>query len=206
MHIPAAFALDEVECLERLESRPFGILATIGEDGLEATHLPILIRKDPLRLVGHVARSNPQATRRPETGLLIWSGPDAYVSPSYYPSKAVHGRVVPTWNYEAVHVEGALTWFDDLLALRALIAAETDLFEKDRPHPWSVEDAPESYVEGLTKGIVGFELSPRKIAGARKFSQNRSPEDREGVRRGLLGSPDALERRAGETMTPVMRA
>jgi transcriptional regulator len=200
MYVPKAFELSESESFARLTSRAFGVFVTPGAEGLEASHLPFMARRDPLRLLGHLARANPQARTRAGTGLLIWWGPDAYVSPSHYPSKARHGRVVPTWNYEAVHAEGEVRWFDDPSALHELLAAETEGFERSRSRPWTLDDAPPDYVEGMVRGVVGFEMMVRSLKGASKLSQNRDAEDREGVRAGLSRSRDRLDRRVGEAM------
>src|SRR5262249_39052426 len=119
-------------------------------------------------------------------GLLILNGPEAYVSPSLYPSKAEHGKTVPTWNYEAVHLTGAIEWFDDATRLRNVVRDLSVLHETTRAKPWSIDDAPEAYVQAMLRGIVGVSMRVERIEAKRKLSQNRSPEDFAGARDGLI--------------------
>ena len=155
---------------------------------------------------GHSIFAHDQASYRPVAAMdgvpamAIFNGASAYVSPGFYPSKAEHGRVVPTWNYQTVHVYGRLERFDDPAELRAVVAALTDRFESDRPAPWSVEDAPETYVAGLLNAIVGVRLVIQRMEGVRKLSQNRDAADRAGVRAGLAASERPVER----ALAPLM--
>ena len=121
--------------------------------------------------------------------LAIFQGPDAYVSPSLYPSKARDGRVVPTWNYVAVHAWGSVRVFEDANELRSVIERLTDRHEKDRAAPWRVDGAPEDFIAGTLRAIVGFEITIERLEGQWKVSQNRSPEDRRGVKRSLSEGP-----------------
>jgi transcriptional regulator len=123
--------------------------------------------------------------------LAIFQGPSAYVSPAWYAAKAEHGRVVPTWNYEAVHVRGRLRWFDDPAGLLDVVQRLTDRFEAGRAAPWSVADAPADYVERLMAGIVGVELTVTAIEGKRKLSQNRPAGDRARIVAGLAAEGPA---------------
>ena len=174
-------------------------LVTVAADGTpDATFLPVLWRGD--RLVGHLARANPhwRAIGDGSPGLAVVTGPDAYVSPSFYATKRQHGRVVPTWNYSAVHVRGPVRVIDDVDWLRELVGALTDHHESVREQPWAVEDAPSSYVEGQLKAIVGVEMVVDSVDAKAKLSQNRSEEDRAGVVAGLEGTP-------GEAVADAMR-
>jgi transcriptional regulator len=182
MYVPAPFAVDDEAALAMLEHAGFGALVT---GALSAVQLPFMVAKGPLRLIGHVAKVNPIWREGPGEGLLIARGVNAYVSPSFYASKAEHGRVVPTWNYEAVHVRGEIAWFEDRARLSSIVDALTDRFERDREHPWAVSDAPSDYVERMLGAIVGVELKVTTIEAARKLSQNKSDADRAGVRAGL---------------------
>jgi transcriptional regulator len=139
------------------------------------------------RLVGHIAIANDQwKTAMPGAeALAIVHGQQAYISPSWYESKARHGRVVPTWNYEAVHLTGEIAFHSDAEWLRALVTRLTALHESDREHPWAVTDAPPEYIDGQLRAIVGVELTITSIEAKQKLSQNRSEQDREGVVDGL---------------------
>jgi transcriptional regulator len=124
---------------------------------------------------------------------MIVQGPQAYISPSYYPSKAVDGRVVPTWDYEAVHAYGSLSLIEDKTRLLQLVDGLTRTFEAERPFPWSVSDAPSDYIDRLLGAIVGVELTVTRVEGVRKLSQNRSEEDLAGVKAGLGRSDRASD-------------
>jgi len=143
------------------------------------------------RLLGHIAIANDQwQTAAPGAeGLAIVTGPEAYVSPAWYESKSRHGRVVPTWNYEAVHLTGPVAFHRDPQWLRGLVTRLTQRHETGRAHPWAVSDAPPDYLEGQLRAIVGVELAVRSVEGKRKLSQNRSELDRAGVVAGLKGEP-----------------
>ena len=138
-------------------------------------------------LLGHVARNNDQ-WRKPAQGesLAIVRGPDAYVSPSWYAAKAEHGRVVPTWNYVAIHVRGPVTFFEEAERLRGIVTKLTEHHEAYSKKPWKVTDAQPDYVSGELKQIVGFEMPIVKIEGKWKMSQNRSDADRNSVMTHLL--------------------
>jgi transcriptional regulator len=144
-------------------------------------------------LRGHIARANPQSRASGEAtnALAIFLGPDSYVSPSWYATKRETGKVVPTWNYVAIHAHGRLTWFDDRQRLLALVTQLTAAHESSRSEPWAVSDAPTDYVDAMLDGIIGFELSITRLEGAWKMSQNRSADDRAGVVRGLNGEDGA---------------
>ena len=145
------------------------------------------------RLLGHIAIANDQwKTALPGAqALAIVRGPQAYISPSWYESKARHGRVVPTWNYEAVHLTGSIAFHQDPEWLRGFVTRLTRLHEGGREHPWAVTDAPPEYIDGQLRAIVGVELTITAIEAKQKLSQNRSELDREGVVAGLQGEPGA---------------
>lgn len=196
MYLPSHFAEPRVEVLHSaLQRAGLATLVTCGADGLDATHLPVLLEPEPGplgRLVGHVARANPQwrVAADGAPALVVVLGPDAYVSPSWYASKREDGKVVPTWNYVAVHAHGTLRGFEDRDRLLEVVTRLTEREEAARPHPWKVADAPPEYVDALLKGIVGVELTITRLEGKWKASQNRSEADRRGVRDGLLGEGD----------------
>jgi transcriptional regulator len=143
------------------------------------------------RLLGHVAIANDQwKTAQPGAqALAIVHGPQAYISPSWYESKARHGRVVPTWNYEVVHLTGTIAFHQETEWLRALVTRLTQRHERGRHHPWAVSDAPPEYIDGQLRAIVGVELAITSIEAKQKLSQNRSELDRGGVVAGLRGVP-----------------
>ncbi|HWX88691.1 MAG TPA: FMN-binding negative transcriptional regulator, partial [Rhizomicrobium sp.] len=156
--------------------------------GLDANHVPMLLQEGENGLVlrGHVARANPVWKKGEGGALAIFLGPHAYVSPNWYPSKTETGKAVPTWNYLTVHARGAINWIQDTDWLRAHVTALSATHEAGRENPWAIDDAPASYVDGLLRAIVGFELTIKKLEGKWKLSQNRDAADRAGVRDGLL--------------------
>lgn len=196
MYSPSAFAEhDLLQLHQQILNSRLATLVTYGEQGLQASHLPVLLNPEQGpngTLYGHLARANPQ-WQELEAGaeaLVIFAGADAYVSPSFYPSKVEHGKVVPTWNYLAVHAYGSAEVFSDAQRLRDLVSALTDRHEAGRAQPWKVDDAPAHYIDGMLKAIVGFALPIRRLEGKRKLSQNRSTADITGVREGLAASAD----------------
>lgn len=202
MYNPAPFAEDDPEVIAAMIERArLGVLVTHGDGGLFASHLPFVHDRAGGRLLGHVARANPHAAHAGEA-LVIFQGPHTYVSPSLYPTKAEHGRHVPTWNYEAVHVYGTVRWFDDPDELRALLDALTTLHEGARPEPWSVADAPADFVRGLLRAIVGGEIAITRVEAKRKLSQNRARRDREGVVEGLSQSADPRDLEVAAILRP----
>ncbi|WP_411375796.1 FMN-binding negative transcriptional regulator [Arthrobacter sp. MPF02] len=192
MYIPAHFAA-RPDAVGDLLARPGAAnLVTMTGGGLLATLLPLVFEPsvgEHGALHGHLARNNPQALA-PMQGeaLVILQGPDAYISPSWYPSKAEHGRVVPTWNYTTAHVYGGLRIHDDAGWLARHVRRLTRLHEDGREHPWSVDDAPDRFIAGQLRAIVGVELVISRIEAKEKLSQNRSAADAAGVVAGLRAS------------------
>ena len=198
MYVPLHFVQDDPMALRALmRDHPLATLIVNASGGLSADHLPLLF--DPGAgpqgtLHGHVARANPlwrEADGREV--LAIFHGPQGYVSPTWYASKAEHGKVVPTWNYAVVHAYGPLRAVDDKTWLRQFVVRLTEVHEGARPAPWSVSDAPADFVEQLLDAIVGFEIPLTRLVGKWKASQNRPAADRAGVASGLQqdGHPGA---------------
>ncbi|AKJ96817.1 MULTISPECIES: FMN-binding negative transcriptional regulator [Pseudomonas] len=207
MYNPKAFAVEDLPQLHGMMAEcRLALLVTHGEQGLQASHLPLLL--DPQQgpngsLYGHMARANPQ-WRDLEAGaeaLVIFAGADAYVSPAFYPGKHEHGKVVPTWNYQAVHAYGRAEVFSDATRLRKLVSDLTDRHESGRTQPWRIDDAPAEYIDSMLKAIVGFALPLQRLEGKRKLSQNRSPADAAGVRQGLAASPDPQDQNVARLMS-----
>lgn len=171
------------------------VLVSQGEQGLLATHLPVLVdtaEGDFGTVYAHLARANRQWQDLQHGGeaLLVFPGADAYVSPGFYPSKAENPKVVPTWNYLAVHAYGPAEVIHEAEPLLAIVSRLTDRHEQGRSEPWKVTDASADYIEGMLRAIVGIRLPIARLQGARKLSQNRSGHDIDGVREGLSASPD----------------
>jgi transcriptional regulator len=188
MYIPSFNRIDDDGEIRRFVTAARSAeFVTVDADGVPvATLLPIMW--DGATVVAHMARANPQwKTLAPDSPtLLICSGPQAYISPSWYAAKAEHGRVVPTWNYSAVHLSGTVRVHDDRDWLRDVVTRLTGVHEDVRSEPWHVSDAPERYIEGQLGGIVGLEVTVTRVEGKAKLSQNRSEADRRGVVKGLL--------------------
>src|SRR3954466_1648254 len=189
MYVPGHFAMDEPAVRDLLVHHGAADLVTATPDGLLATLLPFVFDPDAGErgaLLGHVARNNDQ-WRREVVGeaLVIVRGPDAYISPGWYASKAEHGRAVPTWNYATPHVYGELVVHDDPTWVEDLVRRLTAKHEASLPHPWAVDDAPPRFVAGQLRAIVGVELRITRIEAKAKLSQNRSQADVAGVVAGL---------------------
>lgn len=173
-------------------------LVTATTDGIQATPLPLLFDEGEGPhgvLLGHVSKANRQWRLAPMgDGLAMFSGPDAYVTPSWYSTKEETGKVVPTWNYVAVHAYGPVEFFDEEGRVRDVVSRLTSLHESGRAEPWSVADAPEAYIRSQLKGIVGVKLTITRLEGKRKMGQDESAEDRMGAARGLAASDKATDR------------
>jgi len=197
MYRVAAFSEDRVTVMHALiRAHPLATLVTSAGGALEANHIPMLIDPAPAphgTLRGHVARANPLWRERHDgcEALAVFQGPQAYVTPSWYPSKQDTGKVVPTWNYAVVHARGPLIVRDDRAWLRDLVSRLTDLQEAGLPQPWGVTDAPADYIERMLEAIVGIEIPVVQLQGKWKVSQNRQEADRAGVIDGLVRRGDA---------------
>jgi transcriptional regulator len=197
MYNPPHFREDRPEVLhEAIRNIAFATLVTEGQEGIGATHLPFLLDAERGVLRGHVARANPvwKETRSDREALVIFLGPEAYVTPAWYATKAATGKVVPTWNYLTIHARGRLEFFDEPERLRALVSDLTDTHEAKRPQPWATTDAPSGYIDTMLRAIVGMELTITRLEGKWKMSQNRDAADREGVRAGLAAENPLVAR------------
>ena len=199
MYVPPAFREDDLAALHAImrEAR-LANLVTASDEGLVATPLPLFLAPEegPCgTLYGHLARANPHWKLQP-TGdaMALFQGPDAYITPSWYSSKLEHGKVVPTWNYVAVHAYGPVEFFEDADRILGVVTRLTNLHERARAEPWAVTDAPEAFVRTQLRAIVGLRMPITRIEGKRKMSQNRSVADRAGVAAGLAASERASDR------------
>lgn len=191
MYVPPHFREQNLDVLHATIRRiALGTLVTLGPDGLIGSHVPMLL--DPTvgefgTLTGHLAKANLQAKgadARVEA-LAIFQGPEAYITPNWYATKQETGKVVPTWNYVAVHAYGPITYHDDAEWLRDLVSRLTDVHEASNAAPWALSDAPEPFIQSQLKGIIGFEIPISRLEGKWKLSQNRPAADKEGVMSGL---------------------
>ncbi len=199
MQQPAYFREERPEVMHALmRANPLATLIT-QQDALTADHIPMVLDVDDGKAVlrGHIAANNPLARSGVDTldALAVFQGPHAYVSPSWYASKAEHGRVVPTWNYAAVHASGPMRFIRDADWLTEQLSALSDENERGRAEPWALSDAPEDYVAGLLRAIVGVELRITALSGVWKMSQNKRGADHFGVVTGLVddGADDVAE-------------
>ena len=196
MYQVAAFREERIDVMHALiRMHPLASLVTNADGALEANHLPLLIEPSPApygTLRGHVARANPlwQRSHAGREVLAIFQGPQAYVTPSWYPSKRETGEVVPTWNYAVVHAYGPLVVHDDRNWVRGLVSQLTAQQEAARSQPWSINDAPDEYIERVLGAIVGIEIPLTRLEGKWKVSQNRREADRAAVIAGLAENAD----------------
>jgi len=199
--------MDDAAVQELLSEHGAGDLVTATAEGLLVTMLPFIYDLDVGEhgaLLGHVARNNDHWRHAPVgEALVILRGPDAYVSPDWYPSKAAHGRVVPTWNYVTAHVYGELVVHDDVEWLDGLVRRLTEKHEAGRPRPWSPDDAPPAFVAGQLRAIVGVELRISRVEAKAKLSQNRPAADIDGVVRGSLAEGNEEMARVVQAARPV---
>ncbi|TNC46197.1 FMN-binding negative transcriptional regulator [Mumia zhuanghuii] len=205
MYVPRFNALDDDAAVDALiRTVGAGDLVTADTDGVPyATRLPLVWLRDESRVIAHMALANPHWRTLGDGGaaLIVVTGPQAYVSPSWYEAKAEHGRVVPTWNYSRVELRGTVRVHRDVAWLRDAVTRLTDLHEQRRAQPWAVTDAPASYVEGQLRGIVGLEVTVTSVEGKAKLSQNRSDADRAGVVAGLRAEDGAEASRVADAVS-----
>lgn len=204
MYIPAHFAITDQDVLHRIvRDHPLGILVTTTPEGMDANHIPFEF--DPTvgkfgLLSAHVARANPvwQQCRAGADVMVIFRGSHGYISPNWYPSKHETHRVVPTWNYEVVHVHGRLTVLDDEKFARRIVGRLTRTHEAQEPKPWKMGDSAPDFINGMIQSIVGIEVAIERIEGKAKLSQNREPRDR-------LNAADVLSERGATELGESMR-
>lgn len=200
MYTPKHFKEDRLPVLHAaIDAAGPATLVTVGSNGIEASHLPLFLdaeRGPNGTLYGHFSRANAQWRNFDAAfpALAVFQGVDAYVSPSWYTSKAEHGKVVPTWDYVAVHAYGPLTLIEEPDALLRLVTRLTEKHEAKLPRPWKVSDAPDDYIANHLKGIIGFSMRIERLEGQWKLSQNKSHADYQGVIDGLKAreEPDAI--------------
>ncbi len=192
MYLPKHFEQPDAAALEKLmREHPLATLVSTGPDGLTANHIPLEFDVASQTLRGHVARANPVwkvAAGQPV--LAVFQGPQAYVTPNWYPAKAATHKVVPTWNYAVVHAHGTLAVTEDAPWLHALVSRLTRHHESTQPQPWAVSDAPDEYIQQMLRAIVGIELPVQRLVGKYKLHQNHPAETHAGVVQGL-GQGDA---------------
>jgi transcriptional regulator len=199
VYVPEYFRETRIEVLQAfVERHPLATLVALTPNGLTAHHIPLRAQLLPAGggvLRGHIARANSlwRDLAADAPVLAIFTGADSYISPSWYPSKREHGKVVPTWNYATVHVHGSIRFIDDATWLRAFVEALTNAQEERRPRRWHVSDAPADYIEGMLRAIVGFEIKVERIVGKFKGSQNRSAADRAAVAQALRAAGRGAE-------------
>jgi transcriptional regulator len=209
LYVPDHFRETRVEVLQAfIERHPLATLVATTAQGLTANHVPVRARLSADGggvLRGHVARGNSLWRElAPEAAVLcIFTGADHYISPNWYPSKAHDGKVVPTWNYAAVHVQGRIRFLEEPAWLRDFVTGLTAVHERDRPAPWQVSDAPADYIEAMLRAIVGFEITVVGIVGKFKGSQNRPAADQASVREALRG--EGCEAQALAELVPGAR-
>lgn len=198
MYIPSAFNEPDVSVLHaHIQAGGLATLVSMTADGLLASHAPLFLLPEPApygTLVGHLAKANPhtKAADPATQTLVIFQGTEGYITPSYYAAKAETGKVVPTWNYTAIHAYGTLTTFDDPDRLLGVVTRLTNQYESGRDHPWAVSDAPADFVRQMLRAIIGIEIKIDRLEGKAKLSQNRPAADHPRIVEGL--------RRDGQTV------
>lgn len=208
MYVPSAFRDDDLASLHAsIRAAQLANFVTSTAEGMDASPLPLFLdaeEGDKGVLYGHLARGNPQWRGAVTSeALAIFMGPDAYVSPSWYASKATDGRVVPTYNYVAVHAYGPVEFFDDADRLLSVVTRLTNLYEKPRPGPWAVSDAPADFIKAQLRAIVGIRMPITRLVGKRKLSQNRPAQDRLRVAEGLAASERPGDRSLAAEMPAI---
>ena len=206
MYLPKHFLVEDPAVLAQLISEyPLAIIVGNLDGHLEINHLPLMLSEDKTKLYGHIAKMNPLtkvASSSNASVTAIFNGPNAYVTPSWYPSKQESGKVVPTWNYAAVHAQGTIKLIEDPQWLRSHVSQMTNIHEPTYESTWKLDDAPEEYVQTMLKAIIGIEIDIKSLVGKFKLSQNRPAEDYEAVVDQLSKSP----KEALQEMLQYMRA
>ncbi len=205
MYLPNAFRESDPETLYQIiQTCGLPLLMTQGNEGLLANHVPLLLTREGERtlLHGHLVKANPQWKHLAQgsPALVVFSGPEAYVSPGFYPSKTSNPSVVPTWNYVSVQAQRTSEVFHDPERLYGLVDQLTQRHERHRAEPWAISDAPQAYIQNMLKAIVGFSITVDRLEGKRKLSQNRSVADQQGVAQQLAASCHATDRALAAAM------
>ncbi|NYF78362.1 FMN-binding negative transcriptional regulator [Granulicella arctica] len=209
MYTPKAFKVEDLAIIHAtMRQHPLATLVTLTPQGLVATHLPLMLdetRGEYGTLIGHISRANLQGRNSDPTleALAIFTGPETYVTPNWYPSKQETGRAVPTWYYAAIHAYGKPSFFDDPEHLRQIVTRLTDQHEAAFPAPWKISDAPRTYIDSQLKAIIGVELPITRIEGKQKFDQNSPAADRAGVIAGLRSLNDPCKTEVADLMTNI---
>lgn len=203
MYLPQKFALSPERIDAVLADGGFAQLVSFAPTGLVVTPLPLLYDAGRHALLGHVARGNEHWRAAGAESVAIFTGPQAYVSPGFYPTKTETGKVVPTWNYEVLNVHGTLAVHDDAEWVLDLVTRLTDRHEAGRTQPWRVSDAPASYLRAQLNGIVGVELHVERVEAKAKMSQNQPARNRAGVIAGLAASESALDAEVSERVADL---
>lgn len=209
MHRPDHFRVEDVAQMHALmRARPFAALVSSGASGLYGTHLPTVLKADGANgtIECHLARANPhwKDLAAGNEALMIFQGAQGYITPNWYPSKALHAKAVPTWNYAVVHAYGRPEVMQDKDWLRRHVGELTDQQEASEAAPWAVSDAPEAYVDVMLRGIVGFRFAITRLEGKWKMSQNRETDDREGVVAGLRARESGEDREIADAVVRAM--
>lgn len=197
MYIPAHFDEPRAEALHGLiQHNPLGTLVTSGPQGLDANHIPFELKVDDSgreTLLAHVARANPvwQEVANGDEVLVVFQAGDAYISPSWYPSKHEAHKQVPTWNYRVVHAHGRITIHDDERYVRGVVARLTRTHEAAEPQPWKMTDSPADYIDAMLKAIVGIEIDVTRLVGKFKLGQNKDERDIRGAGDALVGKGES---------------
>lgn len=206
MYQPKHFQVDDVKILaDLIKEYPLATIVGNLDDHFEINHLPLMLSADKTKLYGHIARTNPLAklAKSSNTSVTaIFNGPNAYVTPAWYPSKQESGKVVPTWNYAVVHAEGKIALVDDIRWLRNHVSQMTDIHEPTYQSNWKLDDAPEEYVQMMLKAIIGIEIEVESLIGKFKLSQNRPAEDYAAVVQELKKSPQEVLQEMLKLMKP----
>jgi len=203
MHIPKKFQQHDIEQLQELiREYSFATLVTLTSTGLDANHLPILLTEINGKnvLQGHIAKANPlwKTSINQSEVLVIFNGPNCYISPNHYPTKIETGKAVPTWNYIAVHVKGVMSFVHDESWLKTMIDNLTLQHESRQTTPWSTSDAPQAYIQKMLTAIVGLEIEITSIVGQWKLSQNQPDVNKLGVVAGLLAEEEKQSQKVAE--------